>query len=63
MYARGTKSVPGTNQKGMVGAWHELYRLLCMYGHTRSESMGKVAKPARGQLNKEKYYSPVRVRA
>ena len=58
MYARGTKSVPGTNQKGhIVETWRELY-CLCRYGHTYSESMdlpGKVPDPARGQLmNKEK---------
>ena len=38
-----------------------------MYGHTYSKSMdqpGKVADPARGQLNREKNeYSPVPVRA
>ena len=37
-----------------------------MYGHTYSKSMdqpGKVANPARGQLNKENQYFPVRVRA
>ena len=39
---------------------------VCMYGHTCSKSMdqpGKVANPARGQLNKENQYFPVRVRA
>ena len=33
-----------------------------MYGHTFSKSMaqpGKVANPARGQLNRENEYSPV----
>ena len=37
-----------------------------MYGHTCSKSMdqpGKVANPARGQLNRENKYFPVRVRA
>ena len=37
-----------------------------MYGHTYSKSMdqsGKVANPARGQLNRENEYSPVLVRA
>ena len=37
-----------------------------MYGHTYSKSMdqrGKVASPARGQLNRENGYFPVRVRA
>ena len=37
-----------------------------MYGHTFSKSMdqpGKVVNPARGQLNRENEYSPVRVRA
>ena len=39
---------------------------LCIYGHTYSKSMdqlGKVANPARGQLNREKYYFHVPVRA
>ena len=39
-------------------------RSLCIYGHTYSKSMdqpGKVASPARGQLNMENEYSPVRV--
>ena len=38
----------------------------CMYGNTYSKSMdqpGMVANPARGQLNRETEYSPVRVRA
>ena len=37
-----------------------------MYGYTRSKSMdqpGKVASPARGQLNRKNAYFPVRVRA
>ena len=37
-----------------------------VYGHTYSKSMdqpGKVVNPARGQLNKENEYFPVRVRA
>ena len=37
-----------------------------MYGYTRSKSMdqpGKVASPARGQLNRKNEYFPVRVRA
>ena len=37
-----------------------------MYGHTYSKSMdqpGKVANPARGQLNRGNEYFPVRVRA
>ena len=37
-----------------------------VYGHTYSKSMdqpGKVANPARGQLNRENEYFPVRVRA
>ena len=36
------------------------------YGHTYSKSMdqpGKVASPARGQLNRKNEYFPVRVRA
>ena len=39
---------------------------VCMYGHTCSKSMdqpGKVANPARGQLNRENEYFPVRIRA
>ena len=38
---------------------------VCMYGHTYSKNMdqpGKVANPARGQLNRENEYVPVRVR-
>ena len=45
---------------------HQLALLLCMYGHTYSKSMdqpGKVASPARGQLDRENEYFPVRVRA
>ena len=41
-------------------------KTLCMYGHTYSKSMDqpdKVASPARGQLNRENEYFPVRVRA
>ena len=37
---------------------------VCMYDHTYSKSMdqpGKVANPARGQLNRENEYFPVRV--
>ena len=40
-------------------------KVMCM-GHTFSKSMdqpGKVANPARGQLNRENGYSPVPVRA
>ena len=40
--------------------------VVCMYGHTYIKSMdqpGKVANPARGQLNRENEYFPVRVRA
>ena len=39
---------------------------VCMYGPTSSKTMdqpGKVANPARGQLNRENGYFPVRVRA
>ena len=39
---------------------------LSLYGHTYSKSMdqpGKVANPARGQLNNENLYFPVRVPA
>ena len=44
----------------------DLYVCVCMYGHHREQSMdqlGKVANPARGQLNKENEYFLVRVRA
>ena len=37
-----------------------------LYGRTFSKSMdqpGEVANPARGQLNSENEYSPIRVRA
>ena len=40
--------------------------VVCMYGHTYSKGMdqpGKVANPARGQLNRENEDFPVRVRA
>ena len=39
---------------------------VCMYCHAYSKSMdqpGKVPNPPRGQLNREKYVCPVRVRA
>ena len=39
---------------------------VCMYSHTYSKSIdrpGKVANPARGQLNREEECFPVRVRA
>ena len=48
------------------GASQVLYNRHVWYGHTYSKSMdqpGKVANPARGQLNREKEYFPVRVRA
>ena len=41
-------------------------RMVVLYGHAYSKSMdqpGKVANPARGQLNREKEYLPIRVRA
>ena len=44
----------------------KLYRILCLYSRTCSKSMdqpGMVANPARGQLNIENYFFPVRVRA
>ena len=42
--------------------------ILCMYGHhiyysKCKDQQGKVANPARGQLNKENYVFPVPVRA
>ena len=39
---------------------------VCMYSHAYNKSLdqpGKVANPARGQLNRENEYSPLRVRA
>ena len=39
---------------------------VCVYGHTYSKSMdqpGKVANPARGQLNRENEHFPALVRA
>ena len=45
-------------------SYHIIY--FSMYGHTCSKSMdqpGKVASPARGQLNRENKYFPVPVRA
>ena len=39
---------------------------VCIYGHHIKQSMdqpGKVANPARGQLNRENEHSPVPVRA
>ena len=45
--------------------YQALYNLI-LYGHTSSKSMdqpGKVANPARGQLNRENENFPVRVRA
>ena len=43
-----------------------MYVCMYVYGHTYSKSMdrpGKVANPARGQVNRENEYSSVRVRA
>ena len=43
----------------------KVYVCMCMCGHTHSKSMdqpGKVANPARGQLNGGNEYSPVRAR-
>ena len=54
-------SVNWTTAFGVV---YVLY--VCMYGHTYSKSMnqpGKVANPARDQLNRENEYFHVRVRA
>ena len=39
---------------------------ICVYGHTYikgKDQPGKVANPARGQLNRENVYFPVHVRA
>ena len=53
--------------KNLDGAALDVLMLIpSLYVHTRSKSMdqpGKVANPARGQLNKENTYFPVRVRA
>ena len=41
--------------------WYEVGMYVCIYGHTYSKSMdqpGKVANPARGQLNREKFIFP-----
>ena len=49
---RGTSELPGRPAR-------TVYVYVCMYGHTYSKSMdqpGKVANPARGQLNKENEY-------
>ena len=43
-----------------------IFDIRLMYGHIYSKSMdqpGKVASPARGQLNRENEYFPVRVRS
>ena len=43
-----------------------MYVYVCIYGRKYSKSMdqpGKVANPARGQLNRENEYFSVRVRA
>ena len=56
----------GSNIGSPVSCREETYRDICMYGQTYSKSMdqpGKVASPARGQLNKKNEYFPVRVRA
>ena len=45
---------------------HPVLTTRCKYGHTYGKSMdqpGKVASPARGQLNRKNEYFPVRVRA
>ena len=41
-----------------------VFMYVCMYSHTYSKSMnqpGKIANPARGQLNRENEYFPVPV--
>ena len=46
--------------------FYYLRSTVCMYRHTYRKSMDqpcKVANPARGQLNRENEYFPVRVRA
>ena len=69
--------MPGSNSRPNVSEGYEVtseqpgrpalyYIIYILYGHTYSKSMdqpGKVANPARGQLNKEIGYFPVRVRA
>ena len=55
---------PAKQQCYVIHVWK--YKHVRMYGHTYSKSMdqpGKVASPARGQLNRKNEYFPVRVRA
>ena len=51
----------------LIGIYEELHCMyVCMHGHTYSKGMdqpGKVANPARGQLNRDNEYFPVPVRA
>ena len=42
---------------------YELYVYMVITSSKRKEQPGKVANPARGQLNRENEYSPVLVRA
>ena len=54
------------NTRGFFYAREACGGNLCMYGHAYSKSKdrpGKVANPARGQLNRENEYFPVPVRA
>ena len=56
-----------TQEEGHTGFLiHLPSAYVCMYDHHIKQSMdqpGKVANPARGQLNVENEYSPVPVRA
>ena len=64
------RSPPVLSQSVCLSLASTLVRVLSlpdvMYGHTYSKSMdqpGKVGNPARGQLNRENEYFPVRARA
>ena len=53
-------------QELALGLLFKLNSVVCMYGHTFSKSKdqpGKVANPARGQLNRGNEYFPVCVRS
>ena len=59
------RSITSKEDKRLTGRLC-MYMYVFMYGHTYRKNMdqpGKVANPARGQLNRENGYFPVRVRA
>ena len=65
-YSEKATSPNKQKKKGKKHVWLSERLHVCMYGHTYSKSMdqpGKVASPARGQLNRENEYFSVRVRA